>query len=66
MVNLGSSGGGVREQEKLTLFHVHCVAPDSIFDAIAVQDSCENNDKIIIFKNQIVYYETDLGLKCSI
>ena len=39
MVNLGSSGGGVREQEELILFHVHCVAPDSIFDAIAVQDS---------------------------
>lgn len=39
MVNLGSTGGGVREHEELILFHVHCVAPDSIFDAIAVQDS---------------------------
>ena len=47
-MNLGSSGGGVREQEESILSHVHCVAPDSIFDAIAAQDSCENNELKII------------------
>jgi hypothetical protein len=46
MVNFGSTGGGVREQEELILSHVHCVAPDSIFDAIAVHDSYETWNEI--------------------
>ena len=39
MVNCGSTGGGVREQEEFKLFQVHCVAPDWILDGMAVQDT---------------------------
>jgi hypothetical protein len=40
IVNIGSDGGGAREQDKSELLQLQRVAPDCTFDGAEVQDAC--------------------------